>query len=634
MGRRNMWVVVVALLAVAAVGLTGCVGRGQLAQQFQQAGSVSGTDTEYVVAVQDVASGTSVSGTIHPTRSATLTAQVQAKVTAVYVKEGDSIKAGEVLLRIDSRLQDNQLAQAESRYRAASANRKMVAMSGLEQTKTQLQVSLTQALAQQVSAQVNLRNYTDKDTSAQQLANLEEQVKQAEASLRSAQNNLKSLQDYDTSALQVTVADFGVNQAELSLSMAQTRLAVLQSRDVTEDQLTQLQAQVAQAQSNVRVAQLRLQESSKNPVASDESIAVLEEQVGQAQSSLKVAQSNLDNASANGKASESDIDLQRMQVKSSEVSLENAEASYKTAIAGAGQKKLQIASAQEQVSQAQSSLTVAQNNLESTQKTSGARSNDLETLKAQLDQANASVEVAKANLAAISETEQRNALQLQSAQEQENQALLALNAQELSLDNYVVKAPWSGTVYAVNVSAGDMTSSQTSLVKIADTSVWNVETYVDEVDILNVKNGQDSQITIDPYPDKDFAGTVSYVGRTLVRTPEGLNSYALKIRITTPPTTVVDGMSADATIILSTAKGVLAVPVEAIIGENGKKYVMLVSTNSRNKIVTTKTEIGVGLEGEDYVQVTSGLKAGDVIQRQPVVTTSTTSSGSPFMGGQ
>jgi HlyD family secretion protein len=584
--------------------------------------------------VQDVVSGTWVSGTIHPTRSATLTAQVQAKVTAVYVKEGDSIKEGEILLRIDSRFQDNQLAQAESRYRAASANRKMVAMSGLEQTKIQLQAALTQALAQQVSAQVNLRNYTDKDTSAQQLANLQEQVKQAEASLRSAQNNLKSLRDYDTSVLQVSVADFSVNQAELNLSMAQTRLAVLQSRDVTEDQLTQLQAQVAQAQSNVRVAQLRLQESSKSPLASDESIAVLEEQLGQAQSSLKVAQSNLDNASSNGKASESDIDLQRMQVKSSEVSLETAEANYKTAVAGAGQKKPQIASAQEQVSQAQSSLTVAQNNLESTQKTSGARANDLETLKAQLDQATASVEVAKANLAALSETEQRTALQLQSAQEQESQALLALNAQELSSDNYVVRAPWGGTVLAVSVSAGDMASPQTSLVKIADTSAWNVETYVDEVDILNVKDGQEALITIDPYPGKDFAGTVSYRGRTLVRTPEGLNSYAMKIRVITPPATVVDGMSADATVILSTVKGVLAVPVESVIGENGKKYVMLVSTNARNKVVTTKTEIGVGLEGDDYAQVTSGLKAGDIIQRQPVVTTTTTPSSSPFMGGQ
>ena len=72
MGRRNSRVAMVALLVIAAAGLAGCVGRGQVVQQFQQAGSVTGTDTEYVVATQDVASGTSVSGTIHPTRSATL----------------------------------------------------------------------------------------------------------------------------------------------------------------------------------------------------------------------------------------------------------------------------------------------------------------------------------------------------------------------------------------------------------------------------------------------------------------------------------------------------------------------------------------------------------------------------------
>ena len=631
MGRRNARVFFVALVAVAALGLAGC----RLASRFQQAGSTTGADAEYVVAAQDVAAGTSVSGTIHPARSATLTTQAQAKVTAVYVKEGERITEGEVLLRIDSRLQDNQLAQAESRYRAAVANRKMAAMTGLTQTKAQLQSALTQALAQQTVARVNLRNFNDKDTGVQQVSNLQEQVKQAQASVRSAQNNLKSLQDYDTSALQVAVADFGVNQAELNLSMAQTRLAVLQARDVTADQLTQLQAQVTQAQSNVRVAQLRLQESSGNPLASDESIAVLEEQVKQAQSSLKVAQSNLDNAGSNARASASDIDLQRLQVQSSEVALQNAEAGYKTAVAGAGQKKLQIASAQEQVNQAQSSLVVAQNNLDSTQKTSGARSNDLETLNAQLNQANAAVELARANLAAIVDTEERNTLQLQSAKEQEMQALLALNAQQLSSDNYVIKAPWNGTVLAVNVSTGDMVSPQTSLVKVADTSSWNVETYVDEVDILNVKDGQDAQVTIDPYPDENFDGRVSYVGRTLVRTPEGLNSYSVKIRLTTPPATVVDGMSADATIILSTAKGVLAVPIESIINENSKSYVMVLSTGARNRVVTTRTEITIGLAGDDYVQVTSGLKAGDRILRQPVVASQTpATSGSPFSGGQ
>ena len=252
-----------------------------------------------------------------------------------------------------------------------------------------------------------------------------------------------------------------------------------------------------------------------------------------------------------------------------------------------------------------------------------------------MDQANAAVDVARANLAAITDTEERNALQLQAAKEQETQALLALSAQQLSTDNYVIKAPWSGVVLAVNVSAGDMTSPQMSLVKLADTSAWYVETYVDEVDILNVKDGQDAQVTIDPYPDATFAGTVSYVGKTLVRTPEGLNSYSVKIRLTTPPGTVVDGMSADATIVLSTAKGVLAIPVESIINENGKTYVMLVTTNARNRDVTTKTSITVGLTGDEYVQVTSGLTAGDRILRQPVTTSQTpATSGSPFSGGQ
>jgi HlyD family secretion protein len=597
---------------------------------------VSGTaDAEYIVAAHDVSAGTSVSGTIHPLRSATLTVQTQGEVTAVTVAEGDAVKDGDILLRIDARSQQNQVAQAESRYRAAVASRTVTELSGLAQTKGQLQSALAQARAQQASAQANLNNFTDKDTSSLQAANLQEQVEQAEASLRSAQNNLKSLGDYDTSTIQVTIAEFAVDQAQLNLQMAQTRLAVLQSRDVTAAQLAQLGSQVTQAQSSLRIAELRLQESSKSAQASDESIAVLEEQVRQAQATLSVAQTNLDNATPDSKASQSDIDLQRMQVQSSEVSLLNAEANYKVAVAGAAQKKLQVASAQEQVKQAESSLAIAKNNLASTQKANDARPNDLETLKAQVEQADASVTLAQTNLSGFADTEQRTALQLQSAQEQENQAALALSAQRLLLDNYVLRAPWDGTVLAVNVSVGDMATPQTSLVKVAQTSVWNVEAYVDEVDILNIKQGQESRIAIDPYPGTEFAGTVSYLGKTLVRTPEGLNAYALKIRLTTPPATLVDGMSGDATVILSTVRNVLAVPVESLLTEGGKKYVVLITKNAGGKAVQTKTEVSTGLEGDEYVQVVSGLKAGDTILRQqPVVSQTSTTSGSPFMGGQ
>lgn len=620
----------IALVVAVAVGLTGCLGR-----RASTSSSGSSADTLYVVEARDVSAGTAVSGTIHPARVVSLSVQVQGTVTAVNVAEGASVRKGDVLVRVDDRGQQNQVAQAESRYRAAVASLGVTRLAGLSQTKAQLQSALTQALAQQVTAQVNLRNFTDKDTSALQVSNLQEQVANAQASLRSAQNNLKSLQDYDTSALQVAVADFSVQQAELNLEMAQTRLAVLQSRDVTAEQLAQLKSQVSQAKIGLDTANMNLKEAAQAPTTSDDRLAILQEQVDQAQATLDLAQLNLKNASSDSKPAQSDIDLQRMQVESSQVSLSSAEANYQVAVAGAAQKKLQIASAQEQVNQAQSALTIAQNNLASTQKTNDARPNDLETLNAQVKQADASVALAQANLSAFADTEQRTALQLQSAQEQVNQATLGLSAQKLLLDNYVITAPLDGTVLAVNVSVGDMATPQSVVVKMAQTSAWNVEAYVDEVDILNIKLGQEANVSIDPYPDKTFSGTVKYLGRTLVRTSEGLNAYALKIQLTTPPATLVDGMSADATIILSTAKGVLAVPVESLLIEGGKKYVTLVTTEAGGKSTRTKTGVTTGLEGDEYVEITSGLKAGDTILRQqPIVTTTTTSgSPSPFSGG-
>ena len=287
----------IALAVAVAVGLTGCLGRG--ASTSTSGGSV---DTLYVVETRDVSAGTAVSGTIHPSRLASLSVQAQGTVTAVNVAEGGSVRKGDVLVRVDDRGQQNQVAQAESRYRAAVASLGVTRLSGLSQTKAQLQSALTQAQAQQVSARINLRNFTDKDTSALQVANLQEQVANAQASLRSAQNNLKSLQDYDTSALQVAVADFSVQQAQLNLQMAQTRLAVLQSRDVTTAQLAQLQSQVSQAKIALDTAKLNSKEAAQIPTTSNDRLAILQEQVDQAQATLDLAQLNLKNASSDSKA--------------------------------------------------------------------------------------------------------------------------------------------------------------------------------------------------------------------------------------------------------------------------------------------------------------------------------------------
>ncbi|RIE15002.1 biotin/lipoyl-binding protein, partial [Candidatus Cryosericum hinesii] len=109
---RRIIVSVVSLIVVAAIVVVGLKVLAARKTAAALAARRTGVSSMYVVAPQDVSTLTTVSGTVAPLRSATLTAQAQGTITGVYKKEGDSVKAGEVIVSIDSAARDNQLAQA------------------------------------------------------------------------------------------------------------------------------------------------------------------------------------------------------------------------------------------------------------------------------------------------------------------------------------------------------------------------------------------------------------------------------------------------------------------------------------------------------------------------------------------
>ncbi|HZL82419.1 MAG TPA: efflux RND transporter periplasmic adaptor subunit, partial [Candidatus Deferrimicrobium sp.] len=316
----------------------------------------------------------------------------------------------------------------------------------------------------------------------------------------------------------------------------------------------------------------------------------------------------------------------------------NAEADKTTANASVAQRNLNLEAAQLQVNQDERAVTTAKNNLAenlvANQKTVDSQANNVTVLQADVDSAKAAVTAAQYDLSQFGTTQRKAAVQLQLLQQQKNQAALSLQATQLTSNDYVVKAPWDGVITSLNVRVGDQATSATTATTattatvIADTSGWNVQAYVDELDVLHVKAGQDASVTMDAYPNQTFKAKVTYVGTTLVATSSSVNAYAIKIQFTKPPTTLVAGMTADASITTSSAKGVLAVPVESILSENGKNYVTVISVDASNKRTTTRTEVKTGIEGDVYVQIISGLKAGDRILRTASATTTTSSSTS------
>ena len=94
--------------------------------------------------------------------------------------------------------------------------------------------------------------------------------------------------------------------------------------------------------------------------------------------------------------------------------------------------------------------------------------------------------------------------------------------------------------------------------------------------------------------------------------------------MTEVPETLVDGMSADAAITVSVVKNVLAVPIAAVATQNGRQYVDVVTIGTDRTVTTNRVEVTTGQEGDEYIEITSGLKAGDKVLRKASTTATTT----------
>lgn len=162
--------------------------------------------------------GVSGIGEVKATQDADLVFQVQGTVAEVRVREGDTVKQGDLLATLDVRGFDQQLQQAEAQLKSATA-----AQAGLTEEP---------------------RSY---DAAAANAA-----VRQAEAALEAVKNGPKP-QDIATAQAAVTAAEANLQSSRDRLSQAKTA-AELQMKQAVQA-LTQAQARFAQAKSNLEYAE-------------------------------------------------------------------------------------------------------------------------------------------------------------------------------------------------------------------------------------------------------------------------------------------------------------------------------------------------------------------------------------------
>jgi HlyD family secretion protein len=202
--------------------------------------------------------------------------------------------------------------------------------------------------------------------------------------------------------------------------------------------------------------------------------------------------------------------------------------------------------------------------------------------------------------------------QAQAMLQQANEGLKVAQAQRAQ---NVYTASIAGTVLELNAQDGSMAPLQSPLVVVGDLSKLQVSAQLNEVDAGKVQLGQKVKITSKVLGTSP-AGTISEIAPQAVskasvqgNTPP---SVGVKIDLQNVPPELKPGFTVDLNIATASKDNFLAIPQEALFQEGGKSFVFQVINN-----ILSKTEVSLGVANETLQEITSGLKAGDLVVLNP-----------------
>ena len=244
----------------------------------------------------------------------------------------------------------------------------------------------------------------------------------------------------------------------------------------------------------------------------------------------------------------------------------------------------------------------------------------------------------------------------QIALSQAEQANANLLSAEDELSKTRLTAPKYGIVTSITKEEGEMAVggmfNPGVLMTVADLSRMEVEVDVNENDVINITIGDTTEIEIDAYPDTTFLGMVSEIAHTAqsmnMGSQQQVTNFKVKVKMITVPDRIRPGMSSTVNIITSTIKNTLAIPIQALTSrpenykdqkqdkQDEKKWkeddenvsfkkiksidvVFVIKDNFEgnkaedNKKYVLVKEVNVGISGENYYQVISGLEKDEMI---------------------
>ncbi len=188
-------------------------------------------------------------------------------------------------------------------------------------------------------------------------------------------------------------------------------------------------------------------------------------------------------------------------------------------------------------------------------------------------------------------------------------AMADLQLTQARLAKTVIKAPFDGIVTRMDIKIGEIVSPNTSKVSLMSFSDYEIDSYIPEVLIANIKSGNPALVTLDAYGSEiTFDATVTFIDPAeTIR--DGVSTYKTKMVFNKPDERIRSGMTANAVITTLEKPDTIVIPQSIIRHNNEKKIIdRLIDGVITETIIETGDSTSLG-----QIEVTSGLSEGDII---------------------
>lgn len=189
-----------------------------------------------------------------------------------------------------------------------------------------------------------------------------------------------------------------------------------------------------------------------------------------------------------------------------------------------------------------------------------------------------------------------------------------LNVTRAAIERTLLLAPFDGVVAEINAELGEfVTPSPPGIptlpaIDLLDVSCLYVSAPIDEVDAPQIKTGMKACVSLDAFSEKRCSGTVSRIAPYVQEKEKQARTVEVEVKLTDPQDLkeLLPGYSADIEVLLADKRQALRVPAEAVL-ENNRVLLM------RDDGLLEEKTFKPGLSNWNYVEVLSGLKAGDKV---------------------